>query len=142
MRAEYLRRGQGRSDRALEAEAHGLKPRTRAAKALSVPRQFIADCCDAEESHHVGGYAVLCDYYNTPAIGEALAHPEGKAVLAAWRTWSNLRARQKRAGGGLGYSEEYHRLLPAREQAFAVLRLAQGCAWDVDLLVICRNPEW
>jgi len=98
--AHYCRFGEGRSARALEAEARGLLPATRAGKALGVPGRFIRECCKADEWHHVemtrrdrGKFTIPCNYYHVGKIREALQTFEGKTILALWRAYGRARRR-------------------------------------------------
>ena len=79
MTATYLRKGQGKSDRAYEAEANGTYPLTTAIRAISwaiqpyykIPQRIIRKWLKdigPSEWHHVGKYAAECDYYDTEPI--------------------------------------------------------------------------
>jgi len=83
MTATYLRKGQGKSNRAYEAEAHGRYPLTTAVKVISrvikpyyrvsqrIIRQWLEQIGHCEY-HHVGKYAACCDYYDIEPILNAL----------------------------------------------------------------------
>ena len=125
--AEYLRRGQGRSDGAEEAEAAGFLPATRAGKALGVPGRFISDCCAAAEWHHVGKYAQARDYYDVAEVRAALGTPLGVSLLAAWRDWQRAKKAMKRViPGSEGWSAGVTQEWAAYEHIIDLLDTTEG----------------
>ncbi len=131
--AHYCRFGEGRSARALEAEARGLLPATRAGKALGVPGRFIRECCEAEEWHHVGKFATPCNYYNVEEIREALQTFEGKAILAHWRAYD----RARRKGDWRAQREAQEGIEAAMELAWKAIepswKLGDPYVWELNL---------
>ena len=83
MAATYLRKGQGKSDRAYRAQSRGRWPLTRAVQIVydeirpyyNVTKKKIREWLEAMgpcEWHHVGSYATPCDYFDTKPVLKAL----------------------------------------------------------------------
>lgn len=100
MTATYFRQGAGRSLNARTAEREGKHPLTRAAKAMGISvaafRAGLANSgIGACEWHHVGKFAMACDYYDTNECGSSYLFWRGAmrgrpAAVKAFRAWLEL----------------------------------------------------
>jgi len=88
-RANYLRKGQGMSDGALDAYNRGLAPASRACR--GVPAAMVREFLTSEEWHHCGRYANEVDFYRCDEA--AILKP----FVKEWREVAALQKAMKEA---------------------------------------------